>query len=201
MEKDAATMENRIKRMLPLLNERQKRLFLASEALSYGHGGISLISRISGASRNTIKTGIKEHKTGTDTSNYARKQGGGRHFIETNNPIIADKILEIAEPKTFGNPTKILSYTTESLRKISDKLTQQGLKISHTTVGKILQSMDYSKQINQKMLQVGEPHPERNTQFEHINQTAQNYLKTAIPVISVETQKKELIGNFGHDSN
>lgn len=189
-------MEDRIKRMLPLLNERQKRLFLASEALSYGHGGISLISRISGASRNTIKAGIKEHKTGADTDNYARKQGGGRHFIETNNPLIADKILEIVEPKTFGNPLKILSYTTESLRKISDKLTQQGLKISHTTVGKILQSMGYSKQTNQKMLQVGEPHPDRNAQFEHINQTAQNYLKAGTPVISVDTKKKELIGNF-----
>jgi len=124
--------------MLPLLNERQKLLFLASEALSYGPGGISKVSHISGASRNTIKTGIKEHKTGTTTNNYTRKQGGGRHFIEENNPIIADKILEIIEPTTFGNPTKILSYTTESLRKISNKLTTQGLKVSHTTIGKIL---------------------------------------------------------------
>jgi hypothetical protein len=190
-------MENRIKRMLPLLNERQKRLFLASEALSYGPGGISKVSHISGASRNTIKAGIKEHKAGANTGDYVRKPNGGRPFIETNNPLIADKIREIVEPKTFGNPQKPLAYTTESLRKISNKLsTQQGLKISHTTVGKILESMGYSKQTNQKMLQVGEPHPDRNSQFEHINQTAQNYLAKGIPVISVDTKKKELIGNF-----
>jgi len=101
------------------------------------------------------------------------------------------------EPKTFGNHQKTLSYTTESLRKISNKLsTQQGLKISHTTVGKILESMGYSKQTNQKMLQVGETRPDRNSQFEHINQTAQNYLAKGIPVISVDTKKKELIGDF-----
>jgi len=79
-------MENRIKRMLPLLNERQKRLFLASEALSHGPGGISKVSHISGASRNTIKAGIKEHKAGANTGDYVRKHNGGRPFIETNNP-------------------------------------------------------------------------------------------------------------------
>jgi hypothetical protein len=123
--------------MLPLLNERQKRLFLASEALSYGPGGISKVNHISGASRNTIKTGIKEHKTGTTTDNYTRKQGGGRRFVEKNNPTIADKLLEIVEPTTFGNPTKILSYTTKSLRKISNRIGDGSLvdlSSFHTTV-------------------------------------------------------------------
>lgn len=90
----------------------------------------------------------------------------------------------------------MLSYTTESLRKIENELNNRGVKIGRTTIAKTLDSMGYSKQSNQKMLQVGEPHPNRNAQFEHINKTAAEYIKTGVPVISVDTKKKENIGNF-----
>lgn len=102
----------------------------------------------------------------------------------------------MVDGSTYGNPERVLSYTTESLRKIEVELNSQGVKISYKTVSKILNSIGYSKQTNQKMLQVGEPHPDRNMQFEHINDTASAYLKAGEPVISVDTKKKENIGNF-----
>ena len=189
-------MEERIIRMLPKLNERQKRLFLANEAISYGRGGISLVSRISGMSRTTITKAVTELENDTQIDGEIRQSGGGRNMIEDNYPGIEDKIREIIDGKTYGDPMRVLSYTTESLRKIKFELEKSGINVGHVTVGKILDAMGYSKQINQKMLQVGEAHPDRNAQFEYINKTANSFLATGEPVISVDTKKKEKIGNF-----
>ena len=192
-------MEERILMMLPHLNEMQKRLFLANEALAYGRGGIAEVIRISGASRNTIKRGIDELKSGATFDGRIRKSGGGRSYVEEKYPDIEERIRKLVDGTTYGNPERVLSYTTESLRKIQSELESQGINISHETVGKILESMEYSKQANQKMLQVGEPHPDRNAQFEHINSTALKYIKAGDPVISVDTKKKENIGNFKNE--
>lgn len=189
-------MEERIKMMLPQLNEFQKRLFLASEAIAYGRGGIAKVIRFSGVSRNTIKRGIIELKRGLTFDGKIRKNGGGPKRVTEKYPDIEVKIRKLVDGSTYGNPERVLSYTTESLRKIEVELNSQGVKISYKTVSKILNSIGYSKQTNQKMLQVGEPHPDRNMQFEHINDTASAYLKAGEPVISVDTKKKEKIGNF-----
>jgi len=189
-------MQERIEMMLPHLNEMQKRLFLASEALAYGRGGIAEAIRISGTSRNTIKRGISELKSGVTVEGKIRKSGGGRKYVEEVNPEIEERIRELIDGSTYGNPERVLSYTTESMRKIKRELESQGINISHETIGKIIESIGYSKQANQKMLQVGEPHPDRNAQFEHINSRASAYLKAGAPVISVDTKKKENIGNF-----
>lgn len=189
-------MEERIKMMLPQLNEFQKRLFLASEAIVYGRGGIAKVIRFSGVSRNTIKRGIIELKRGLTFDGKIRKNGGGPKRVTEKYPDIEVKIRKLVDGSTYGNPERVLSYTTESLRKIEVELNSQGVKISYKTVSKILNSIGYSKQTNQKMLQVGEPHPDRNMQFEHINDTASAYLKAGEPVISVDTKKKENIGNF-----
>jgi len=189
-------MEERIKMMLPNLNEMQKRLYLASEAISYGRGGIAEAIRISGVSRNTIKRGITEMQGGVTFDGNIRKSGGGRKYIEEKHPDIEEKIRKLIDGSTYGNPERILSYTTESYRKIAEELKNQGIQVGHVTVGEILEAMGYSKQSNQKMLQVGEPHPDRNAQFEHINNTASKYIKAGVPVISVDTKKKENIGNF-----
>jgi len=189
-------MEERIAMMLPQLNERQKRLFLASEALTYGRGGIAEIVRITGVSRTTIKRGIDELKAGVKNDGRVRKSGGGPKKTKEKVPDIEDKICRIIDGSTYGDPTRVLSYTTESLRKIAAELENQGVEISYVTVGTLLESMGYSKQANQKMLQVGEPHPDRNEQFEHINATAASYLARGEPVISIDTKKKENIGNF-----
>jgi hypothetical protein len=189
-------MEERIKMMLPFLNEMQKRLFLANEALSYGYGGVAEVIRCSGVSRNTIKRGISELKSGVKHDGKVRKSGGGPKSVKEKYPDIEEKICKFVDGSTYGNPERVLSYTTESLRKIERELKAQGIDVSHETVGKTLESMNYSRQSNQKMLQVGESHPDRNSQFEHINATAYEYLKAGNPVISVDTKKKENIGNF-----
>ena len=192
-------MEERIKQMRNILDERQWRLYLASEAKTAGYGGVSEVSRVSGVSRTTITKGIEELNNGEQTGGKIRNQGGGRKCVEELYPDIEDKIRKLIDGSTYGNPERILSYTTASSRKIERELKNQGVNVSHETICKILESMGYSKQANQKMLQVGEPHPDRNAQFEHINQTSGKYIDDGNPVISVDTKKKEKIGNFKNE--
>jgi hypothetical protein len=189
-------MEERIKRMLPMLDERQKRLFLANEAISYGYGGISLISRISGMSRTTITKAVTELEHGDQIDGKTRRSGAGRKLVENNYPDIEEEIRKIIDGKTYGDPMRILSYTTESLRKIQSELEKVSIFVGYVTVGKILDFIGYSKQANQKMLQIGKANPDRNAQFEHINKVAEEFLGKGEPVISVDTKKKENIGNF-----
>ena len=194
-------MEERIERMRGILDERQWRLYLANEAMSSGYGGVSKVSRLSGVSRTTITRGIAELKSGKQVNGKARKSGGGPKHTEEKYPDIEDRIRKLVDGSTYGNPERVLSYTTESMRKIERELKKQDINVSHVTVGEILGSMGYSKQANQKMLQVGEPHPDRNGQFEHINRTAAGYIAVGIPVISVDTKKRESIGNFKNNGS
>ncbi|MGL5973552.1 MAG: ISAzo13 family transposase [Oscillospiraceae bacterium] len=197
-------MEERIARMLPLLDERLKRQFLANEAISYGYGGVSVVSRLSGVSRPTIIAGIKEIKRTQEEFNKTqvvvektRKSGGGRKYIEEKYPEIEMRIREIIDGKTYGDTMKILSYTSESLRKITtDLLGKYGINVSYVTVGEILKAIGYSKKANQQVLQKGESHPDRNTQIEYINTTASMYLEEGEPVIYVDTKKKENIEEY-----
>lgn len=158
--------------MLPLLDERQRRIYLAVEAQSYGWGGISRVSEISGVAPFTIRQGIAElnGEEPSKPTDRLRAAGGGRKKLETSMPDLDEHILQIVDGSTYGNPEKVLSYTTMSLRAI--------------------------QQNNQKMLQVGDPHPDRNQQFEFINNKSARFLKQGLPVISVDTKKKENIGNF-----
>jgi hypothetical protein len=194
-------MEERIAAMLPILNEKQRRMYLACEAKSYGRGGLSQVSRVSGVSRTTIRVGLAELESGEKIDiSRIRKPGGGRNFVENNIPNIQERVCEIVDGSTYGNPEKVLSWTTESLRKIQTKLLERfGISVSFKTVGAILENLGYSKQANQKMLQVGIPHPDRNTQFEFINNKAKDFINAGEPVISVDTKKKENIGNFKND--
>jgi transposase len=187
-----------IKRMLAVLNEKQRRIFLASEAIASGHGGVKLINEISGVSRTTIIAGKKEIVADRVLkSDRVRRSGGGRKFAEEKYPEIQEKILEIVDGATYGNPENPLSWTTESLRKIQSVLRDvHEITVTHNTVGSILESLGYSKQSNQKMLQLGKEHPDRNAQFKYINAMAKRFLNTNAPVISVDTKKKENIGNF-----
>ena len=191
-------MEERIAAMLPILNEKQRRIYLASEAKAYGRGGISQVSRVSGMSRTTIRVGLAELESGESIDiSRIRKPGGGRNFVENNIPNIQERVREIVDDSTYGNPEKVLSWTTESLRKIQVKLLEKfDINVSFKTVGAILEDLGYSKQANQKMLQVGKPHPDRNAQFEFINGKAKEFIDAEEPVISVDTKKKENIGNF-----
>ena len=192
-------MENRIKTMLPLLNERQRRIYLAAEAQSYGRGGISRVCEISGVSAFTIRQGIAEINGNEPlkATDRLRAPGGGRKSLETSMPDLDKHILQIVDGSTYGNPEKVLSYTTMSLRTIQQLLHDNyGENISFRSVGSILERLGYSKQTNQKMLQVGDPHPDRNEQFEFIDSKSNRFLRQGLPVISVDTKKKENLGNF-----
>ena len=189
-------LEKKIKRMMGILNERQVRQYLGSEAEALGRGGIAVISRISGKARNTIVAGIKDNHNGDDLGKRTRRGGGGRKRIKDKNPEMVSEIERIVSGDTFGNPEKVLSYTTKSLRKIADVLQGKGYTVGYDVVGDILKELGYSLQLNQKMLQTGEAHIDRDKQFRFINDKAALLIKQGEPVISVDTKKKELVGNF-----
>jgi hypothetical protein len=189
------TLEKKIQQMMPLLNEKQLRRYLGSEAEAIGRGGIAIVSRISGKARNTIVTGIRETKIGEDAEGI-RKAGGGRKPIKMKHPEIPEVIETVVSDSTFGNPENPLSYTTKSTRKIKQALNDKGYEIGHNVVGDMLEELGYSLQLNQKMLQTGAEHPDRNTQFEFINSKAKQFIESGIPVISIDAKKKENIGNF-----
>ena len=187
----------KINTMLPLLDEKQKRVFLALEANALGHGGVKLIHQISGVSQTTIIRGKKELDAGDYiTSKRIRKIGGGRKKLTEKCENIKREIEKIVADKTYGNPENPLAWTTKSLRNIKKCLEEKGYKINHDTVGKILKELGYSLQQNRKMLQLGESHPDRDEQFKFINKKSGEFIQQNQPVISVDTKKKELIGNF-----
>lgn len=195
-EKDLKTQIEYMKRVL---NEKQYRLFLGTTAISIGHGGQALVAKISGASINTVHRGIEEVKSHKETENpnRIRKPGGGRKPSSEKYPNIQKAIEEIIDGKICGDPEKIIHWTTMGLMDIAKRLkVDYGIEVSHTVVSKELTKMGYSKQLNQKMLQVGAPHPNRNAQFEYINATAHECIEQGIPVISIDCKKKENIGNF-----
>jgi transposase len=190
-------MEERINRILPYLNERQRRLFLGNEAKSYGRGGVQKIHEITKVSKTTIIQGKKELETSDPKESRIRKAGGGRKKATEKNPRLAEEIESIVTESTYGNPENPLRYTTKSTTKIAKILEEEReIKVSHDVVGSVLAELDYSLQLNQKMLQVNEPHPNRNEQFEFINAKANSFLSEGEPVISIYAKKKENIGNF-----
>jgi transposase len=183
--------------MLPYLDERQRRMYLATEAVSLGYGGIKALSDLTGVSENTIAAGIKEleNKT-TPGDGRVRRVGGGRKPITETQSGIEDEIKKLVDDATFGNPENPLSYTTKSLRKLEETLAENGFTVSHRVIGDVLKKLGYSLQKNKKCLQLGEPSPDRDAQFRYINDKAKMFIEAGQPVISVDTKKKELIGNF-----
>ena len=191
-----AIVENRIKTLLPLLNEKQKRIYLATEAKGLGYGGLKAIHKLTGMSKTTLIKGQKELQENNIEPSRIRRNGGGRKTITYKYKNIQKEIEKILENDTFGDPEKILLWTTKSLRNIEKVLLKKGFTISHYTIRNLLKEMGYSLQQNQKMLKVGISHPDRNSQFKYINKKCNNFLQQEQPVISVDAKKKELVGNF-----
>jgi len=192
-----------LERILPYLDERQKRIVTASVADLIGYGGISFVNEVTGVSRPTIYSGIEEINASTADAASSepahlriRKAGGGRKSAREKNPSLYASINEIIDSSTYGSPEKPLRWTTWSLRKIAEELLKKGIEVSRNIVARALEDLGYSKQQNQKMRQVGCQHPDRNAQFEFINHTAEEFLDHGDPVISVDTKKKENIGDF-----
>ena len=190
------TLEKKILQIMPLLDEKQLRRYLGSEAEALGHGGIAIVSRISGKARNTIVAGISENRSVDESAGGIRKAGGGRKSLKEKHPEIPEMIERAVSDETFGNPENPLTYTTKSTRKIKQILNEQGYEIGHNVVADILEEQGYSLQLNQKMLQIGEEHPDRNEQFEFISGKAKRFIESGEPVISIDAKKKENVGNF-----
>lgn len=183
-----------------LSDEKSKRILLSKAAEVYGYGGKARIVSLTGITYPTLNAGkIDSDNKELILSDRIRKEGGGRKSITERFPGITEIIEQIIDGNTYGDPCKELHWvaSTLSLRKISNILVEQhSISISYVKVAQLLDEMGYSKQINQKMEQVGIPSPYRNEQFEFIDKTAHQYIEKGEPVISVDTKKKENIGNF-----
>ena len=181
--------------VLPHLDEKQRRLLLAAEAKALGWGGISKVAKATGVSRVTIHKALTEIESKTITPERIRKPGGGRKDITEYHPDIVDKLEALVDPVTRGDPRSPLKWTCKSTRQLSQELGRKGYSISNVTVADLLHRLDYNLQANAKTLE-GASHPDRDAQFQYINRRVKGFLRRHQPVISVDTKKKELLGNF-----
>jgi Rhodopirellula transposase DDE domain len=186
----------RYREMAPVLNEQSRRRFVALEAQALGRGGVSLMARISGLARSTIYHGLSDirHKVSAPPGRV-RKEGGGRKKKVFQDPTLADDLKSLVEPATRGDPTQPLLWTTRSLRNLVKGLAKKGHEVCPTVVGNLLRDMGYSLQANSKTRE-GDKHIDRDAQFQYINTQAKAFLAANEPVVSVDTKKKELVGNF-----
>lgn len=183
-------------KLAPVLDERMRRLWAGVESSVIGFGGIAVVSKAIGMSRNTIIRGEREiDEINGKTIKTIRKTGGGRKKAIDIDPRIQEELTKLIEPVTRGDPESPLKWTCKSLRKLSSELKNKGHNVSHRIVGELLHKMGYSLQANRKILE-GSSHPDRNAQFEFINQQVIKFQNNNQPVISVDTKKKELVGNF-----
>jgi transposase len=188
-------LERKFATILPCLNERQRRLLLAAEARSLGSGGISRVSRASGVSRATIQTASKQLDSPLLPGGRVRSLGGGRKRLRDKDPAILEALDRLITPQTRGDPMSPLRWTCKSTRHLAEALVQKGFTVSHRLVGELLHHLGYSLQANAKTLE-GKQHPDRDAQFRYINRTSRRFLAAGEPVISVDTQKKELVGQY-----
>jgi len=194
---DIASLKDKFRVLMPALNERSRRLVAAAEAQSLGHGGIAAVTKAWGVSRATIGRGLLELKTTEAPMDpeRIRKPGAGRKKLqEIDERLLAD-LESLVEPVTRGDPELPLRWTCKSLRELANQLQRLGHSISYPTVGTLLREAGYSLQANQKAKE-GDRHPDRNAQFEHISRQARRLQAANQPVISVDTKKKELVGDF-----
>jgi hypothetical protein len=192
----ACDARKRYREMAPVLNEQSLRRFVALEAQGLGHGGVSLMARISGLARSTIYHGLSDIRNKISAPpGRVRQQGGGRKKKSLEDPTLVVDLKSLVEPVTRGDPMQPLLWTTRSLRNLVNGLAKKGHKVCPTIVGNLLRDMGYSLQANSKTRE-GDQHIDRDAQFQYINTQAKAFLAANEPVISVDTKNKELVGNF-----
>jgi transposase len=193
---DEAAIRKRFFAMAPLLDERGRRLMAASEAEAAGYGGIAATARAAGVAPSTIGRGIVELRRGeTPLPGRQRRVGGGDKPLTEKDPTLLSDLEALVEPTTRGDPVSPLRWTCKSLRNLAAALVEKGHKISYPVVGRLLHEMGYSLQGNRKTKEGGD-HPDRDAQFGFINTKVSEALSANQPVISVDTKKKELVGDF-----
>ena len=200
---DAATIERiRVKysALVPMMDERMRRHWAATEAMALGWGGVSAVSTATGLARNTVASGVRELVQRSEQGDVAvsprlRQPGAGRKRITETDLLLLSALEELVDPATRGDPKSPLRWTCKSTAKLAEELTRQNHPVTDRTVAMLLKQSGYSLQANRKTRE-GSSHPDRNAQFEYINRQVLAFQKQNQPVISVDTKKKELVGEF-----
>lgn len=192
-------IRTKFKSLEPVMDERLKRLWAGAEAEAYGDGGIAVVERATGMSRTTIRAGRDELRAGVRAEDvvHVRRPGGGRPRLEETSPQLVEALESLVDPVTRGDPESPLRWTSKSTRKLASELQAQGLRVSPQKVGQLLYAAGYSLQATHKTIE-GTAHPDRNAQFEFINERVEQHHARGAPVISVDTKKKELVGDFSN---
>lgn len=183
-----------------VLNERSRRIWAASEAMAIGHGGISTVMKATCLSRNAIKHGISDLKKDSnldESDDRVRRKGAGRKKLEDIDGNLLKELEALVSPETRGDPESPLRWTTKSTRNLSRELKKKGFSVSHEKVAQLLKSMDYSLQAPRKTNE-GKSHPDRDSQFQYINEQTEKFQSKGLPVISIDAKKKELVGDFSN---
>jgi DNA-binding phage protein len=195
---DESAIRRRYEALGPVLDERGRRRFAAAEAVAAGRGGVSAVSRITGIARSTIDRGLVELRGEPErpsASGRVRRAGGGRKRATVKDPTLLADLKLLVEPVTRGDPMTPLLWTAKSLRNLAAGLTELGHSVCHNVVAGLLREMGYSLQGNRKTLEGGS-HPDRDAQFRYINDQVTSAIASGQPTISVDTKKKELVGDF-----
>ena len=199
---DAAAIERTRRKFQALtlvMDERMRRQWAAAEAMELAWGGVSCVARATGISRTTILAGIRELRMQESSQALPRpgirRPGGGRKLVLETDPGLEDALDALVDPVTRGHPESPLRWTCKSTRRLAEELSAQGHPVSDRTVARLLYEAGYSLQANRKTRE-GKNHPDRNAQFEHINEQVQRGQKRGLPVVSIDTKKKELVGDF-----
>ncbi len=183
--------------MMSIFNERQTRLYAAEKAMAMGHGGITIMAQVSGLSERTIRRGIGELEAGNldEMRERARRVGGGRKPSEEIDPSLMSDLELLMGETTAGDPMRLLKWTTKSSRSLAKELSKRGHSVSHVTVYRLLRELGYSLWGDRRSIE-GKQHPQRDAQFRYLYKQVKRCMHAQIPVISVDTKKKELVGAF-----
>ena len=192
---DERAIKERYAALCAQLDERGRRLYAAAEVRALGYGGLAAVARATGMSRGTIGRGLKDLDRAPLPSGRVRRDGGGRRPLSASDPTLLEDLRQLIEPVTLGDPVRPLLWVSKSHQKLAAALRAQGHTVSPNTVRKLLHQLGYSRQANRKAND-GRQHADRDAQFEHINAQVRAFQADDQPVISVDTKKKELVGNF-----
>jgi len=197
MRVDEGALARKFTALSPYLDERQRRLWLGVEAREAGHGGVAAVARAAGVSRPMVAKAVRELDQPTEPLpvGRVRRPGGGRKPITQSDPGLVEALEMLVDPVTRGDPQSPLRWTSKSTRTLAATLTGQGHPVSHSTVGDLLHTLDYSLQAAVKTRE-GNQHPDRDAQFRYLAGQVDEFLATGDPVISVDTKKKELVGSY-----
>ena len=200
MDDDESRIAEKFEALRGVMDEQMRRLWAATEARALGYGGVSVVARAVGLTRPTITAGMKElgdpkQLMAMAPKRRVRREGAGRPRLTDTDAGLRPALEELVEPATRGHPMSPLRWTCKSVRTLAAELSRQGHPVSHQTVSEMLQDLGYSLQVNRKTRE-GTGHPDRNAQFEHIARRAKEFQRRGQPVISVDTKKKELVGDF-----